>query len=87
MAERARVYRLRQDSPPVAPPQEPPEQEPLWREAVGQQLRALRLAQRETSSQTAGMPVSSVARWVRTTTVRSCAGTFDHAVPLPPSQV
>ena len=31
MAERARVYRLRQDSPPVAQPQEPLEQEPLWR--------------------------------------------------------
>ena len=54
MAERARVYRLRQDSPPVAQPQEPLEQEPLWREALGQRLRALRLAQRETLSETAG---------------------------------
>lgn len=50
MAERANVYRLRQDSPPVAQPQE---QEPLWREALGQRLRAMRLAQRETLSQTA----------------------------------
>ena len=54
MAESARVYRLRQDSPPVAQPQQPLEQEPLWREALGQRLRALRLAQRETLSETAG---------------------------------
>ena len=54
MAERARVYRLRQDSPLVAQPQESLGQEPLWREALGQRLRALRLAQRETLSQTAG---------------------------------
>src|SRR5580692_10342793 len=54
MAERARVYRLRQDSRPVAQPQEPLEQEPLWREALGHRLRALRLAQRETLSETAG---------------------------------
>ena len=54
MAERARVYRLRQDSPPVAQPPEPLAQEPLWREALGQRLRALRLAQRETLSETAG---------------------------------
>ena len=53
MAESARVYRLRQDSPPVAQPRGPLEQEPLWREALGQRLRALRLAQRETLSQTA----------------------------------
>jgi hypothetical protein len=54
MAERARVYRLRQDSPPAAQPRAPLAQEPLWREALGQRLRALRLAQRETLSQTAG---------------------------------
>jgi DNA-binding XRE family transcriptional regulator len=54
MAERARVYRLRQDSPLVAQPQEPLGQEPLWREALGHRLRALRLAQRETLSETAG---------------------------------
>ena len=59
MAERAGVYRLRQDSLPVAQPQEPlgqepVGQEPLWREALGQRLRALRLAQRETLSETAG---------------------------------
>ena len=54
MAERARVYRLRQDSPPEAEPREPLAQEPLWREALGQRLRALRLAQRETLLETAG---------------------------------
>jgi hypothetical protein len=40
-----------------------------------------------TSSHTAGIPVSSAERWVRTTTVRSREGRFDHAVPRPPSQV
>ena len=40
-----------------------------------------------TASHTGGMPVSSAARWVSTTTVRSCAGTLDQAVPSPPSQV
>ena len=40
-----------------------------------------------TSSHTADSPVSFPPRWVRTTTVRSCEGTFDHAVPNPPSQV
>jgi len=54
MAESARVYRLRQDSPPVAQPRAPLAQEPLWREALGHRLRALRLAQRETLSETAG---------------------------------
>jgi transcriptional regulator with XRE-family HTH domain len=34
-------------------PQEPPP-EPLWREALGQRLRALRLDQRRTLSETAG---------------------------------
>src|SRR6516164_8757101 len=53
MAERARVYRLRQDPPSVAQPQEQRLHEPLWREVLGQRLRALRLDQRETLSQTA----------------------------------
>src|SRR5215831_3964619 len=53
MAERARVYPLRQ-SPPAPQAQEPRPQEPLWREVLGQRLRALRLDQRETLSETAG---------------------------------
>jgi len=53
MAERARVYQLRQDPPSVTQPQERRLHEPLWREVLGQQLRALRLDQRETLSQTA----------------------------------
>ena len=53
MAERARVYPLRQ-SPPAPQSQEPRPQEPLWREVLGQRLRALRLDQRETLSETAG---------------------------------
>ena len=40
-----------------------------------------------TSSHTAGSPVSSTARWVSTTTVRSRSGTLAQAVPDPPSQV
>src|SRR5215470_9831257 len=54
MAERARVYRLRQESPLAPPSQGPWPAEPLWREVLGQRLRALRLHQRETLSQTAG---------------------------------
>jgi transcriptional regulator with XRE-family HTH domain len=42
MAEDAKVYPLRR----------PPE--PLWREVLGQRLRALRLDQRETLAETAG---------------------------------
>jgi DNA-binding XRE family transcriptional regulator len=63
MAESARVYPLRRETPqePLrhqAPPQEPlrhqaPPQEPLWREVLGRRLRALRLDHRETLSQTA----------------------------------
>jgi transcriptional regulator with XRE-family HTH domain len=45
MAERAKVYPLRR---------EPSLQEPLWREVLGQRLRALRLDQRETLAETAG---------------------------------
>jgi DNA-binding XRE family transcriptional regulator len=59
MAERARVYPLRREAqpePPVQepPPQEPPPQEPLWREVLGQRLRALRQEQQETLAETAG---------------------------------
>jgi transcriptional regulator with XRE-family HTH domain len=45
MAEHAKVYPLRREpSPP----------EPLWREVLGQRLRALRLDQQETLAETAG---------------------------------
>ena len=54
MAERARVYPLRQESPPALQSEEPRPAEPLWREVLGQRLRALRLDQRETLSETAG---------------------------------
>ena len=50
MAERARVYPLRRE-PPV---HEPTPQEPLWRDVLGQRLRALRLEQQETLAETAG---------------------------------
>jgi hypothetical protein len=50
-------------------------------------VQPLPRAAASTSSHTAGIPVSSAARWVNTTTVRSCAGTFDHTVPNPPSHV
>ena len=59
MAEHARVYSLRREtsSEPLSqesPAQESPAQEPLWREVLGQRLRALRLEQRETLTETAG---------------------------------
>ncbi len=63
MAERARVYPFRRDLPPEPPSQQPPAYEPprpeaqpeaLWREVLGRRLRALRLDQRETLSETAG---------------------------------
>src|SRR5215469_13897317 len=54
MAERANVYPLRQVPPSAPQSQEPRPQEPLWREVLGQRLRALRLDQRETLSETAG---------------------------------
>jgi DNA-binding XRE family transcriptional regulator len=54
MAERARVYPLRREPPPEQLPQQPSPQEPLWREVLGQRLRALRQEQQETISQTAG---------------------------------
>jgi transcriptional regulator with XRE-family HTH domain len=54
MAERAEVTPLRR-TPRLEPvPRQPPPQEPLWREVLGQRLRALRLDQRETLSETAG---------------------------------
>jgi transcriptional regulator with XRE-family HTH domain len=51
MAEIARIHsvRERRDAAP-----EPGVPEPLWREVLGQRLRALRLDQRETLSETAG---------------------------------
>ena len=58
MAERERVSPLRRVSPLYSVPQQPvpqePPPEPLWREVLGQRLRALRLDQRETISETAG---------------------------------
>ena len=52
MAERAKVTRLTPAQEPL--PRHPPPQEPLWREVLGHRLRALRLDQRETISETAG---------------------------------
>ncbi len=49
MAERARLYPLRREPQP-----DPPLAEPLWREVLGQRLRALRLEQQETLAETAG---------------------------------
>ena len=55
MAESARVYPIAAGTPARNRPcQEPPPQEPLWREVLGQRLRALRLEQQETLSETAG---------------------------------
>jgi DNA-binding XRE family transcriptional regulator len=54
MAERARVYPLRREPKPESLAPEPPAQEPLWREVLGQRLRALRQEQRETLAETAG---------------------------------
>ena len=53
MAERAHVSPLRRVPPPQPPLRESPPAEPLWREVLGQRLRALRLDQRETILQTA----------------------------------
>ncbi len=49
MAERAKVLPLRRQ-----PPAQPQPQEPLWREVLGQRLRALRQDQDQTLSETAG---------------------------------
>ncbi len=54
MAEHARVSPLRRLPPLQSVPPAPSQPEPLWREALGQRLRALRLDRRETLSQTAG---------------------------------
>jgi DNA-binding XRE family transcriptional regulator len=58
MAERARVSPLRQAPPlprvsPLPSVTREPPPEPLWREALGRRLRALRQDQRETLSETA----------------------------------
>src|SRR5215472_18667362 len=54
MAERAEVTPLRRIPRPGPLPWPPPPQEPLWREVLGQRLRALRLDQREKLAETAG---------------------------------
>jgi transcriptional regulator with XRE-family HTH domain len=65
MAERANVYPLRREPQPERPGvqephlREPPSrephlQEPLWREVLGQLLRALRQEHQETLAETAG---------------------------------
>jgi transcriptional regulator with XRE-family HTH domain len=54
MAERAEVTPLRRAPLPEPLPRQPPPQEPLWREVLGERLRALRLDQRETLAETAG---------------------------------
>ncbi len=70
MAERANVYPLRREPQPERPGvhepppreprlqetyvQEPHLQEPLWREVLGQRLRALRREHQETLAETAG---------------------------------
>jgi transcriptional regulator with XRE-family HTH domain len=51
MAEIARIHSVRERLNAAPEPQVP---EPLWREVLGQRLRALRLDQRETLSETAG---------------------------------
>src|SRR5215468_2697741 len=53
MAEHANVYPLRQVPPPAPQSREPRPQEPLWREVLGQRLRALRRDQHETLAETA----------------------------------
>jgi len=52
MAEHANVYPLRR-GPERDPQPEPRPQEPLWREVLGQRLRALRQEQQETLAETA----------------------------------
>ena len=54
MAERARVIPLRREPPARPTSAEPLPPEPLWREVLGQRLRALRQDQQETLSETAG---------------------------------
>jgi transcriptional regulator with XRE-family HTH domain len=52
MAEHANVYPLRR-SPEREPQPQPRPQEPLWREVLGRQLRALRQDRQETLAETA----------------------------------
>jgi DNA-binding XRE family transcriptional regulator len=54
MAERAKVYPLRREPLPESPSQKSLLQEPLWREALGQRVRVVRLQRQETLSETAG---------------------------------
>src|SRR2546423_15125234 len=54
MAESARLYPLRREPQPQAPPRGALVQEPLWREVLGRRLRALRQDRDETLSETAG---------------------------------
>ena len=62
MAERAHIYPLRREPRPGPHSQaprpegarEPRPREPLWREVLGERLRALRLHQEETLAETAG---------------------------------
>src|SRR5215472_16930389 len=54
MAEHARVVPLRRQPPPGSASAEPLPPEPLWREVLGQRLRALSREQRETLAETAG---------------------------------
>jgi DNA-binding XRE family transcriptional regulator len=53
MAERATVVPFRREAPAKPPSSQPQLPEPLWREVLGQRLRALRLDQQETLSETA----------------------------------
>ena len=53
MAESARVYPLRREPQPERLSPKPAAPEPLWREVLGQRLRALRQEQRETLAETA----------------------------------
>jgi len=54
MAERANVYPLRRERNPEPSHQQPLPAEPLWREVLGQRIRALRLHRQETLADTAG---------------------------------
>jgi len=54
MAERAKVVPLHREPPAELAVPGPLPQEPLWREVLGQRLRALRLDQQETLVETAG---------------------------------
>jgi DNA-binding XRE family transcriptional regulator len=57
MAERAKIYPMRRETPTQGPRgprrQNPRLQEPLWREVLGQRIHTLRLDRKETLSDTA----------------------------------